>query len=106
MTATMDSLFDRRRRQRIPLRREISFHRTDCPESGAGTTVNISDKALAFTATADLPVGALLEISVSWPAEVGAPLRMIASGRVVRRDGALIACTIDNSRFIVNSLPN
>jgi hypothetical protein len=81
----------------------MSFQRIDSQESGAGTTVNMSDKALAFTvANGDLPVGAAIEISVSWPAEVGSPLRMIARGRVVRRDGRLIACTIDHSQFRVN----
>jgi hypothetical protein len=102
----MNSPFDRRRRQRVPLRREMSFQRIDVAESGAGTTVNMSDKALAFTAATDLPIGARIEISVSWPAEIGSPLRMIARGRVVRRDGELIACTIDQSQFSVNKLPN
>jgi hypothetical protein len=84
----------------------MSFQRIDGHESGGGVTINMSDKSLAFSTSDELPLGAAVELSVSWPAEVGSPLRMVARGRVVRRDGKLIACTIDQSQFSVNALAN
>src|SRR5690349_1348626 len=96
-----DNLIDRRSRQRVPLRREMFFHRLDGGEQGIGTTLNMSDKSLAFHSSAELPLGSTIEVSVNWPAEVGAPLRMVARGRVVRSDRGLIACTIENSQFRV-----
>jgi hypothetical protein len=91
--------FERRRRTRLPLRREVEFSVIGSGTVYAGTTVNISDKAFAFQSTADLPVGAELEVSISWPAERGAPLVMAARGRVVRREGQIAACTIEQSTF-------
>jgi hypothetical protein len=67
--------------------------------SGCGTTVNISSHSLAFHADGPLPVGAAIEVSVSWPAEAGSSLRLTATGVVVRSDGRTTACTLDATVF-------
>ena len=72
--------------------------------SGSGTTLNISSNALAFHAPGPLPVGAAIEISVSWPAEAGSTLRLTATGVVIRSDGRVTACTMENSAFRAEEL--
>jgi hypothetical protein len=100
MTPQIEDTIERRKRTRQPMQRELRYrvlgHRA---RTGCGMTVNISSHSLAFQADGPLPVGAAIEVSVSWPAEAGSALRLTATGVVVRSDGRTTACTLDATVF-------
>jgi len=100
MDSHFDDAIERRKRSRQPLQRELRYrvmgHGTP---AGNGTTLNISSNSLAFSSVGRLPVGSTIEVSVSWPAEAGSTLRLVATGVVVRSDGRVTACTMEKSSF-------
>jgi len=100
MTPHFEDSIERRKRTRQPMQRELRYRVTgQRTQAGGGTTVNISSHSLAFQTKGPLPVGARIEVSVSWPAEAGSSLRMTATGTVVRSDGRTTACTLDATVF-------
>jgi len=100
MTPQIEDSIERRKRPRQPMQRELRYRVLSNRERvGRGTTVNISSHSLAFHADGPLPVGAPIEVSVSWPAEAGSSLRLTATGVVVRSDGGVTACTLDATTF-------
>ncbi len=108
MTYTSTEL-NRRDRERMPLDLPLRFglvENGETVEAGAGATVDISRTGLAFTAARVLPVGHDIELCVRWPTEPGqSPVCLAAHGRVVRTDGALIACSIDSYEFRPAEIP-
>ena len=61
----------------------------------------MSSRGIAFTADRELPVGSSIEISMRWPVALqnGWPLKIVVKGRIVRRVGVLVACTIERFAF-------
>ncbi len=94
---------NRRDRERMPLDLPVRFGLVlngETVQAGAGATVDISRNGLAFTAAPGLPVGVDIELCVSWPAEPGqSAVWLAAHGRIIRTEGALIACSIDTFEF-------
>ncbi len=70
-------------------------------ESGTGRTVDLSTGGILFDAGRQLPAGALVEISIAWPAllyEV-APMQLVVSGRIVRAEGSRAAIRVSQHEF-------
>lgn len=68
---------------------------------GTGITVDMSRNGLLFTTDDPLPPGRTLEVSVNWPVALDGvcPLKLVATGRVVRTSGALTAMRIERYQF-------
>lgn len=100
----MDLAAERRKKARFPMKRELRYKLLDegrIVESGMGSTVDMASSGIAFLMEHQLPRGAFLEISISWPVLLGdtCPMRLIVFGRVVRSLGRLTACTVDKYEF-------
>jgi hypothetical protein len=70
---------DRRSSRRYPLESDMAYkivHRQRVIEVGSGRTVNMSASGILFESTRALPVGAKVELSVAWPARLGARVRL------------------------------
>lgn len=93
---------ERRHKQRFPLPRELRYRLLEGNiVIGTGMATDASSGGIAFTSEHALPVGALIELSVSWPValEDSCRLRLVARGRVVRSGDGKTACTIDKFEF-------
>ncbi len=95
---------ERRTKKRFPIRRELRYKLLDKDEvvaAGAGLTCDMASEGVAFTSSAELPPGAFIELSISWPVllDERCAMRLIAFGRVVRSANRLTACTIDKYEF-------
>src|SRR4051794_11678649 len=55
-------------------------------DTGTGTSLDLSSGGIAFSTDTPLKVGSYLELSISWPVLLNesCPLKLVASGRVVR----------------------
>ena len=95
---------DRRLTSRFPVKEEVRYRllrsRSE-PLTGVGMTLNIGSKGILFTTEERLPVGGMVELSVNWPARLGGtcPLKFVATGRVVRSEGAKAAVRIERYEF-------
>lgn len=95
---------DRRGTSRFPLHEEVQYkvlHRAVAKTSGAGKTLNIGSGGILFTTEERLPLGRMVEISVSWPARLDGicPLKFVAVGRVVRAEADRAAVRIERYEF-------
>ena len=99
---------DRRETNRFPVREEVRYRLLQSKAiqlAGAGKTVDISSGGILFTTSEPLPTGRLVEISVNWPARLDGtcPLQLVATGRIVRADGAKAAVRIERYEFRTRS---
>jgi len=104
MTTNSGSIPERRGTGRYPLREEIEYRvvQAKAPKmSGSGKTLNIASGGILFTTEEQLPMGRLVELSVSWPARLGGtcPLKFVAAGKVVRSESNLAAVRIERYEF-------
>ena len=95
---------DRRTRRRYPLDLAVQFKVMKnylVTHTGAGRTLNLSSKGIAFQSTEMLKPGAYVEVSVSWPVLLNqsCPMKLVVSGRVVRSNGDSIAICMDRYEF-------
>jgi hypothetical protein len=95
---------ERRRKVRFPMERELRYKLLEdhcIVASGMGTTDNISSGGIAFRSDGGLPVGAYIELSMSWPILLDnvCPMRLIVFGRVLRSAGAAKVCSIEKWEF-------
>jgi hypothetical protein len=95
---------ERRARHQFSMRRELRYVLLKdrvTAEFGAGETMDLSSGSVAFSAGAVLPVGSLIELSISWPVllDETCPMRLVVFGRVVRSDSDGCSCTIDKYEF-------
>ena len=69
--------------------------------SGVGSTLNIGSGGILFTTKDKLPLGQMVELSVSWPAMLDGicPLQFVATGRVVRSEAQRAAVRIERYAF-------
>src|SRR5690349_19958764 len=80
---------ERRSKVRFPMRREMRYKLLKdgaTSESGSGETIDIGSGGIGFSIGHDLPVGAFIELSISWPVllDQSCPMRLNVFGRVVR----------------------
>lgn len=95
---------DRRSRLRFAIWREVRYLVTDVGRdiaAGTGSTIEISSRGVSFTTSERLSAGALVELSISWPAELDGrlPLRLVAYGRIMRSDEGIAVSTIERYEF-------
>ena len=95
---------DRRGERRYGLGLEIRWkllHRRKVLDSGTGRTRDLSSHGILFVTRGTVPLGANLEVEVSWPALLHGlrPLKLMAAGRVVRSDATGTAIRMTQHEF-------
>jgi hypothetical protein len=95
---------DRRENTRFPVREDVRYtvvHSKALKTKGAGKTLNFGSGGLLFTTEDRLPLGRVVELSVTWPALLGGkcPLQFVARGRVVRSESNRAAVKIERYEF-------
>jgi hypothetical protein len=70
-------------------------------ETGSGCTIDMSSSGLSFTADRPLLIGQKLDLSIDWPARLDGDvqIQLVASGVVVRSNGAVTALRIERHEF-------
>src|SRR5579872_1672076 len=82
---------DRRYKRRYALDLPVQYKiMKNCRVIGVGNghSLNLSSSGIAFTGSEPLKVGSYVELSVSWPVLLNqsCPLKLVATGRVVRSE--------------------
>jgi hypothetical protein len=79
----------------------VTYHALPLAEIGSGRTIDMSSSGLSFTADTPLSIGQRLHMSIDWPVllDGGVQLQLVASGVVVRTDGAVTALRMDRHEF-------
>ncbi|MDW8130840.1 MAG: PilZ domain-containing protein [Bryobacterales bacterium] len=94
---------ERRTARRFPLEQEVRFRlfNRHGAEFGLGKTVNMSSRGLLIRTEHQLVPGDRLEVSVSWPVRLNneCPLKLVATGRVVRTEPGQAAVMIERYEF-------
>jgi hypothetical protein len=95
---------DRRARRRYPIGLAVQFKIMKnylVTGSGSGTSIDLSSGGIAFSTIMPLKVGTYLELSISWPVLLNqsCPLKLVATGRVVRSDQHSSAISMDRYEF-------
>jgi hypothetical protein len=95
---------NQRRSIRFPIEREARYktvNRRAEAITGVGKTLNISSSGVLFTSEHDLPLGARVEVSISWPVALNVKclLNFVAQGRVVRYSKGEVAVHIQKYEF-------
>jgi hypothetical protein len=94
---------ERRGAVRFPIEQDVRYKiaTRNAVEVGSGKTINISSSGVLFTTERSLSPGERLELSVAWPAQLDnrCPLKLVASGRVIRVSDHTAAIAIDRYEF-------
>ena len=95
---------ERRSADRFPIEREVRYrtlNKRTGPEEGTGKTINISSNGVLFTTDHVLVPGKLVELSISWPAQLDnkCQLKLVAKGRVARMEKGQAAVEIKQYEF-------
>jgi hypothetical protein len=95
---------DRRCKRRYPIELPVQYKIMKnylVMGTGTGNSLDLSSGGIAFTSNAPLKIGSYLEVSVSWPVLLNqsCPLKLVASGRVVRSDHNCTAISLDRYEF-------
>jgi hypothetical protein len=101
---------DRRVSNRLPIEREVRYKviggKQHVRPTGSGKTLNMSSGGVLFTTESGLPQGARVEIAVSWPVQLNGatPLKLVATGVLVRSDERQAAISIQSYEFRTRGL--
>jgi len=99
---------ERRSAVRFAIQQEVRYKLLNRgrSEAGEGKTVNMSSRGVLFTTDRELLPGERLELSVNWPARLDnrRPLKLVATGKVVRCQQGLAAISIDRYEFRTQGL--
>src|SRR5436305_2070321 len=95
---------DRRSKRRYPIELPVQYKIMKnylVTGTGSGNSLDLSSGGIAFTSTEPLKIGSYLELAVSWPVLLNqsCPLKLVASGRVVRSDQNRTAISLDRYEF-------
>ena len=95
---------DRRSKRRYPISLPVQYKIMKnylVIGTGSGTSLDLSSGGISFSSAEPLRVGSYLELSVSWPVLLNqsCPLKLVASGRVVRSDHKCTAMSLDRYEF-------
>jgi len=95
---------DRRAKRRYPINLPVQYKIVKnylVIGTGSGNSLDLSSGGIAFTTSEPLKIGSYLELSVSWPVLLNqsCPLKLVASGRVVRSDQRSTAIRMDRYEF-------
>lgn len=100
---------ERRACDRFPIEREIRYKvfgtRRKVIQFGLGRSLNISSSGVLFTTESILREGQRIELAVSWPVLLNdmPPLKLIASGILVRSESTQAAMSIEKYEFRTRS---
>ena len=99
---------DRRSKRRYPIELPVQYKIMKnylVTGTGTGTSLNLSSAGIAFSTSTPLRIGSYLELSISWPVLLNqsCPLKLVASGRVVRSDQNRTAISLDRYEFRTTS---
>ena len=74
-------------------------------ETSAGKTIDMSSNGILFATDGQKLGGKLLEVSISWPAQLNSvvPLKFVTRGRVVRSEHGKAAIMIQHREFRTQS---
>ena len=95
---------ERRSSGRFPLQEELRYRvinsRVD-KAYGVGRTLDMSSSGIFFSTQSRLQAGRTVEVSVNWPARLdgSCPLKLVATGRVVRSEALRAAVKIERYEF-------
>ncbi len=94
---------ERRAAKRFPLEQEVRFRlfNRNGTEFGLGKTVNMSSRGVLIRTDHQLMPGDRVEVSVNWPVRLNneCPLKLVATGRVVRAQPGQAAILIERYEF-------
>src|ERR1700716_1218709 len=96
---------ERRSCDRFPIERDVRYKifgtHKNVIQIGLGKSLNISSSGVLFTTESILREGQRVELAVSWPVLLNdvLPLKLVASGRLVRSQGKRAAMSIDKYEF-------
>jgi hypothetical protein len=95
---------ERRAADRFPIERDVHYkvlNYKSSDEVGIGKTINMSSRGVLFATERNLAPGKKLEVSISWPAQLNSsiPLKLVASGRVIRSAQGSVAMEIQHTEF-------
>jgi hypothetical protein len=95
---------DRRSKRRYPIELPVQYKIMKnylVMGTGTGNSLDLSSGGIAFTCNTPLKIGSYLELSISWPVLLNqsCPLKLVASGRVVRSDHTRTAISLDRYEF-------
>lgn len=95
-----DRRFDRRYQLQLEVRWKL-IRRRKVQDAGAGRTIDLSSGGILFDAARPLPVGLNVELAIAWPVLLHniAPMQLVATGRIVRSLGPLVAVHITQHEF-------
>jgi hypothetical protein len=90
---------ERRSKRRFVIELDIRYkvlYRDEIKAAGSGKTVNLSSAGVAFKTEHDLPIGATMRLSITWPALLDnrCQLQLVGSGRITRSAAGTVACKI------------
>ena len=103
-TPVMEISEDRRSKRRYPISLPVQYKIMKnylVMGTGSGNSLDLSSGGISFSCTEALRVGSYLELSISWPVLLNqsCPLKLVASGRVVRSDQTSTAMRLDRYEF-------
>ena len=96
---------ERRSCDRFPIERDVRYKvfgtHKNVMQIGLGKSLNMSSSGVLFTTESILREGLRVELAVSWPVLLDnmLPLKLVASGRLVRSQGTQAAMSIDKYEF-------
>ena len=95
---------ERRAADRFPIERDVRYkvlNKKSDDEVGSGKTINMSSRGVLFATDRHLAPGKKLEVSISRPAQLksAVPLKLVASGRVIRAEQGSVAMEIQHTEF-------
>ena len=90
---------ERRSKLRFVIELDVRYKvwcRDEIKALGSGRTVNLSSAGVAFETEHDLPIGASIRLSITWPALLDnrCQLQLIGFGRITRSAAGTVACKI------------
>jgi hypothetical protein len=97
---------NRRFHLRLPVHYRLSL-KGEPSRAGSGLTCDISTTGINFRSRRPLPVGAHIEVVVTWPAHYDDiyPIDLQITGFVVRSDNGRTAVRITSHKFRIGSAP-
>ena len=92
---------DRRARVRFPIQLPFLYRLGRRVQTGSGWTLNLSSRGVLAGCGNPLPVGALIELTISWPflLEGVIPVDLIVTGHITRCHGSLFAVVFSRHDF-------
>src|SRR5664279_235093 len=102
---------ERRQDRRYHLQLELKWkliRRRRVLDTGTGQTVDVSSGGILFDAGRHLPEGLNVELSIAWPVLLHnvAPMKLVATGKIVRGDGHRVAIRTMQHEFRTVGIPS